>query len=84
MVCEETNSNSAADECMLRPERLKSRGWRRQRGARWREGAIVRIANASEGGGVIILSLFHWKKRYRKEKVIINLLPLMFRKYPNK
>lgn len=84
MVCEETNSNSAADECTLRPERLKSRGWRRERGARWREGATVRISNASGGGGVIILSLFLEKKRYRKEKAMLNLLPLMFRKYPNK
>lgn len=28
MVCEETNSNSAADECMPRPEQLKWRGGR--------------------------------------------------------
>lgn len=67
MVCEETNSNSAADECMLRPERLKSRGWRRERGARWREGATVRISNASGGGGVIILSLFPEKEVQKGE-----------------
>ena len=46
MVCEETNSNSAADECTPRPEQLKSQGWRRGGGER-EKGAAVRISNGS-------------------------------------
>ncbi len=34
--------------------------------ARWREGATVRIANASEGSGVI--TLFSWEKDVQKGK----------------
>lgn len=55
MVCEETNSNSAADECTPRPEQLKWRGWQRGRGGRRKREPLSEFQMALE---VAVLSVF--------------------------
>ncbi len=64
MVCEETNSNSAADECMLRPERLKSRGWRRQDGEKEPLSELQMLLKVA----VLSLFLFSREKDVQKGK----------------
>lgn len=65
MVCEETNSNSAADECMPRPEQLKWRGWQRGRGGRRKREPLSEFQMALE---VAVLSLFLFLFFTLKEK----------------